>query len=248
MTGKSGNKAKKQVPGEDAGQAGWEALQAGDFSRAEKLYLQALKKARRLADEAATAVFLSYLAIARAGLGKAEQCRAALEESVQRSSLLGLDKIRAYASLLLGEQWCEVGDRERAIQYFLQALDASLSCQDEVGVEAAFGNLGLIYLERGWAEQASECFSQALERTPDSVNRAVWLGSLGQCLSELGKYDEALEYYRQAGASAAADGDLTAHATACGSAGNAHFEKGEDLSIVLCQRVSPICNYPLTFN
>lgn len=227
MGSKSLNPNKLQTRMERAGAQGWKALQASDFEKAEREYLKALEISRQLTDPLAEAVFLSYLAVARGNQGRKDEAKGDLESCLKIAVDHNLDKVKAHASLLLGEHDREFGQWESATQHFLRALDASLTSQDEVGVEMAFGNLGLLYLEKGWAEQASECFRQALDRVPESPSRAAWLGSLGQCMAELGQYDQALTYYEQSYEEAFQSGNVLAQAICRGSAGNAFYEKGE---------------------
>ncbi len=219
---------------ERAGERGWKAMQASNPSAAETAYLDALAAARALEDTGAEAVFLSYLAIARQHLGKRKEATEDLQACLEIAIANGFDKIKSHASLLLGEQDREAGSSETAIQHFLRALEASLACQDEVGVEMSFGNLGLVYLEKGWAEQASECFRQALERGENSPNRAAWQGSLGQCLAELGQFEQALNYYHKAFEDSKVSGNTVAQSICRGSEGNAHFELGDYERAAVC--------------
>jgi CHAT domain-containing protein/tetratricopeptide (TPR) repeat protein len=219
---------------ENAGERGWKAMQAAQPSQAELAYIEALEAARLLNDAGAEAVFLSYLAIARQHLGKRQEATEDLEACLEIAIANGFDKIKAHASLLLGEQEREAGASETAIQHFLRALEASLACQDDVGAEMAFGNLGLVYLEKGWAEQASECFRQALELSDNSPNQAAWHGSLGQCLAELGQLEQALNYYQQAFEDSKDKGNTVAQSICRGSEGNAHFELGDYEKAAVC--------------
>jgi CHAT domain-containing protein/tetratricopeptide (TPR) repeat protein len=227
MRDKSLNPKKLQELMENASQTGWQSMQSSDFERAAAAYEEAMNAARQLEDLQAAAIFLSYLAIARRNLGQLDAAEEALSECLDLASEHGFDRVKAHASLLLGEQEREQGNIESAIQHFLRGLEASLACDDEVGVEMAFGNLGLVYLEKGWAEQASECFRQAIERGENSHNKAAWLGSLGQCMAELAQFDLALKYYEQAFELAKAGQNVVSQAICRGSAGNAFFEKEE---------------------
>lgn len=227
MGDKSLNSNKLQARMERAGSQGWKALQSSEFEKAEHSYVKAVETARELNDPMAEAVFLSYLAISKINQGRRSDAREDLESCLDIAVDHGLEKVTAHASLLLGEQDREFGQWESAIRHFMRALESSLNCLDEVGVEMAFGNLGLLYLERGWAEQASECFRQALDRGGNTPSRAAWLGSLGQCMAELGLYDQALSYYDASFEAAVLSNNPVAQAICRGSAGNAYYEKGE---------------------
>src|SRR5262249_316795 len=155
---------------------------------------------------------------------------------VEIASRHGLAKVEAHARLLLGERDRESGDVEAAIHQFMRALEASVDTGDEVGTEMAFGNLGLLYLERGWYEQSSQCFRQALEAGQSSPNRAAWLGSLGQTLAELGQLESSIRYYLEAFAEASHHDDVKAQAICRGSQGNALFELEHYQEAVVCYR------------
>lgn len=227
MGDKTLSKKRMEALMQSAGQKAWQSMQNGQFDAAEKLYSEAIDYARRVHDRAAHAIFLSYLAIARQQSGRGEQSQADLKECLQIANELDLPQIKAHASLLLGEYERARGDSEAAVKHFLSALEASLNCHDDVSIEMSFGNLGLVYLEKGWAEQASECFRQALERAGDSPNKAAWLGSLGQCLAELGQFDQALQQYSKAFEAALACGNIVSQSICRGSEGNAYFEQGD---------------------
>ncbi|MBI4534444.1 MAG: CHAT domain-containing protein [Candidatus Melainabacteria bacterium] len=216
------------------GQSGWQAIQRSDFVQAEKAYLKALELARRLADRQAEAVFLSFLGLSRHHQGCLMQAKQDLEACVDIASKEGLSKIEAHAQLMLAEQEQHAGQTEKALQHFLRALEASLDCQDPLASEMAFGNLGLLYLEQGWIEPACECFRQALEFNSSSLNRVVWLGSLGQSLAELGQFEEALELYQVAFKEAQDSHNTAQQSILLGSQGNTFYEQGQYLQAADC--------------
>ena len=104
--------------------------------------------------------------------------------------------------------------------YSLRALDAAYSCEDRNGMEIAFGNLGRLYLEKGWAEQSIEWFRHALEVREDTPNKAAWLGSLGLAYTELGLYDDANDYFTRAFNEAGLTEDRRTQAICRGSQGS----------------------------
>jgi CHAT domain-containing protein/Tfp pilus assembly protein PilF len=234
MGGKSQTRKKQEAHMRRWGEAGWQAIQKADFAAAESAYVKAVKAARDLGDLKAVAVFLNYLGLARRSLANLEQARADLESCIELAASEGLARVEAHARLLLGEQLRESGDADSAIGHLMRALEISLDAGDEIGAEMAFGNLGLIYLERAWYEPALECFRQALQAGAASPNRAAWLGSLGQALAELGQFEEATRYYLEAFAEAGHHKDVRAQAICRGSQGNALFELGHYQEAVVC--------------
>lgn len=236
MAKSSHSQEDRQTPRERLGEKGWKAIQAGDFQSGAASYARAVEKARRAGDITAEAVYSSYLGLCRLNLGQAEEAAIDLERSIALAADAGLVHVEYQARILLGGKERAGGASEKATGHFMRALEIALDVGDSVGIEMAFGNLGLIYLERGWAEQASECFRQALEAGAESPNRAAWLGSLGQALSELGEFQESVRYYREAYAEAVLADNAATQANASGSEGNVHFEEGRYDEAVACYR------------
>ncbi|HEY9676371.1 MAG TPA: CHAT domain-containing protein [Drouetiella sp.] len=206
------------------GQEGWNALLTGDFAAALLSYEKAVALAIDLGDTAALAVFLSYRGVSKQGAGQAEDAYADFVQAAQLARENFLPQIESHANLLLGEFESDRGHNDEAIQHFMQALEASYASEDKAGMEISFGNLGRLYLERGWAEQASEWFRHALEIREQTPNRSSWLGSLGLAMAELGQFEEAVKYYSIAFDEAEERQDPLTQAICRGSQGNAFFE------------------------
>lgn len=213
---------------------GWDALQLGDWERAEDAYKKAILLAQQLGDEASRAVFCSYLGVTYQSKGLIDEAKEQLQTSADISREHGFAKIEAHANLLLGEQDRDFGHSDDAIHHFIDALDAAYNAQDDVGMELALGNLGRLYLERGWAEQASDWFLHALEARAVTPNKASWLGSLGLAMAELGQFEDALDYYVRAFAEAKTAGDDKTLAICKGSEGNVHFELKKYIDAIDC--------------
>ncbi|HEY9784966.1 MAG TPA: CHAT domain-containing protein [Candidatus Obscuribacterales bacterium] len=218
------NLANKRAAMEKHGEQGWKALQGGDFAKAASSYEKAVELARAVCDHGAEAVFSSYLGIARQSTGEFEAAKQHFRNAAEIAKSYGLSKVESHARLLLAEQERDEGHSDQSIEGFLKALDAAYTCGDVAGMEIAFGNLGRLYLEKGWAEQAFEAFRHALEVKEDTPNKAAWLGSLGLASAELGQLDEAIDYYIRAFNEAALSDDRKAQAICRGSKGNALFE------------------------
>jgi CHAT domain-containing protein/predicted negative regulator of RcsB-dependent stress response len=234
MGSKPPNVEKKRASMERQGQAAWNALQSGDAAKAEKLYQGAIESARQISDRGAEAVFLSYQAVAMQALDKHEEARQNLETAAELAHKYGLSKVESHALLLLAEHERDSGHTDKAIHSFLRALEAAYNCNDQLGMEVAFGNLGRLYLDHGWAEQASDWFRQALESRSETPFRASWLGSLGQAMAELGQYDSAIGHYRSAYDDAVHSGDTRTQAICRGCEGNSHFELGDMEGALTC--------------
>src|SRR5262249_7447477 len=156
-------------------------------------YQKAVELARVVSDHGAEAVFLSYLGISKQSQGFTEEAKEDFRSAAEIAKSYGLTKVEAHARLLFAEQARDDGHGDVAIEWFQKALEAAYNCNDQAGQEIAASNLGHLYLERGWAEQAAEAFSYALEARDDTPNKAALLGSLGLASAELGQVDEAID-------------------------------------------------------
>jgi CHAT domain-containing protein/tetratricopeptide (TPR) repeat protein len=210
---------------ETASNQGWAALESGEWDVAEQAYDAAIKAARELGDKVAEALFRGYRGEARRGQGRTDDARVDIEHSLALAQSEGCAQIIAHSQFLLSELDTDAGDVSKAIDRLVKSLDAALACSDSVTAEVAFGKLGLLYLELGWLEPASECFRQALEQSADGPNRASWLGNLGQSLAEMGQMEESIGLYRQALEQAKTDGDTRAQAKCLASEGLSHFQQ-----------------------
>ncbi len=218
------NLDKQRAAMEAQGDDGWSAFQKGDYKSAVGFYQKAVELAKEVSDHGALAVFSSYKGISLAGMGEREKAVEAFLTAIDTAREFGLSKVEAHASLLLAEQFRDDGLADEAIAYFLRALDAAYSCEDRNGMEIALGNLGRLYLEKGWAEQSIEWFRHAIEVRDDTPNKASWLGSLGLAYTELGQYDEANDYFTRAFNEAGLNNDRKTQAICRGSQGNSLFE------------------------
>jgi len=209
---------------ESLAERAWIALESGHFDESEQLYLEAIKVAKISGEASLVAICLSNLGHARILAGKTEQAEKDLEEAISIASANSLSRVDAHTRLMLAEQKLLKGESDLAIEQLLRSLEAALKGEDAHAAEEAAGILGRVYLEKGWAEQASEWFRQALEFDHHGSGAAAWLGSLGLAMAELGEFEEARNYYSQALDRATEAGDMVTQATCKGSLGNLHFE------------------------
>ncbi len=221
---------------EQAANSGWSALESGRWIEAEECYARAFQAARELDDTLSAALFKSYGGLSRLWQGRLVEARADLEECLRQAAEEDSLQLAAHVLFLLSELESQEGCDERAISHLWKALDASLECNDETTAEVSFGKLGLIYLNYGWLEQASECFRQAMEQRPDGPNQAAWLGNLGQTLAEMGQLEESISCYRAALTCARAAGDRRAEGKCLASEGLSHFHQGRFEEAMECYK------------
>ncbi len=227
MTSTSPDPAKTRAQIEQLAEQAWAAAQSGRLSDAEQLYQQAIEQAATIGDPKLEVVCLTYLGITRQSQGNLKQSEHDFARAITLASANSLKRFEGHARLLLAEQESNCGQTDEAIDEFLRALEAAYNGDDAQAAESCAGNLGRLYLEKGWPEKSVEWFRQALEIGSSSASSTSWLGSLGIAMMELGQYQEAKTYYIKAGDKALADGDLIAQATCQGGIGNLHFEQGQ---------------------
>jgi tetratricopeptide (TPR) repeat protein len=101
----------------------------------------------------------------------------------------------------LGNSYMDLGQVEKAIEYYEQALVISQKIGDRRGEGADYGNLGIAYNNLGQVEKAIEYYEQALviaREIGDRRGEGADLGNLGVAYSDLGQVEKAIEYYEQA--------------------------------------------------
>ena len=217
-----------------ASDEGWLALESEEFGQAQEKYSVALEAARSLNDRVSEAVYLSYLATAFKGNGNLEQTRELLNQALAIGEELENLRVCAHVSYLQAELAEEEGDESAAIGLLWRALDSALEAGDPGTAEVSLARLGDIYRNRGWLEQSAECFRQAYELVPDSVNAMAWLGNLGQILFEMGDLKGARPRFEQAFALALEQGDIKVQSRCLASEGLLHLEEGDTEKALDC--------------
>ena len=130
----------------------------------------------------------------------------------------------------LGASYSTLGQSERSLEYYQQALAIARKTRDR-GSEGAFlGNLGESYRRLGQTEQAIEYTQQAIaitRETGDRDNEGSLLGHLGQIYSDKGQLERAIEYIQQALAIARKTRDRDNETVWLGDIGNAYADLGQ---------------------
>ncbi|HXF05031.1 MAG TPA: CHAT domain-containing tetratricopeptide repeat protein, partial [Blastocatellia bacterium] len=123
-----------------------------------------------------------------------------------------------------------LGERQKALEYFSQALSLHRAVGNRAGEATTLGNIGLVYNALGERQKALEYYSQALSLHRAVGNRteeATTLNNIGQVYADLGERQKALEYYTQALPIFRAVGDRAGEATTLGNIGYVYFALGE---------------------
>ncbi len=217
-----------------ASDEGWQALADEDFALAREKYSEAAAVAVSLGDKIAEAVFKSYLASAHKECGEAKRARELLNESLALAENEGDSRVIGHVCYFIAELDEAEGDESAAISALWRALDSSLEANDSATAEVSLAKLGEIYRNRGWLEQAAECFRQAYELLPEGDNSLAWLGNLAQTLAEMGDLRGALPRFKQALELAISRDDLKAQSRCLASEGLAHLEEGQTEQALKC--------------
>ena len=143
-----------------------------------------------------------------------------------------ITNIQTHGAILgnLGNAYSDLGQVERAIEYYEQALAIAREIGDRRGEGADLGNLGTAYLTLGQVERAIEYYEQALviaREIGDRRNEGIWLGNLGIAYRSLGQVERAIEYHEQALAISREIGDRRGEGTDLGNLGLAYHALGQ---------------------
>ncbi len=130
----------------------------------------------------------------------------------------------------LGGAYYQLGEVEKAISYYEQALAISLEIGDRRVQGNPLGNLGLAYRELGEVEKAISYHEQALAislEIGDQRGQSSNLSNLGDAYYQLREVEKAISYYEQALAIAQEIGDRRVQGAVLGNLGNAYRELRE---------------------
>jgi tetratricopeptide (TPR) repeat protein len=156
--------------------------------------------------------------------------RVALEAAVVASQQLGQRRDEGACLGSLGNAYSNLGEVQRAIEFYEQALSIAREIGDRHNEGASLGNLGLAYSNLGQVEQAIEYYQQALsiaQDIGDHRNEGNWLGNLGLAYRDLGEVKRAIEYFEQALSVAREVGDHRNEGNHLGNLGHAYSSLGQ---------------------
>jgi len=154
----------------------------------------------------------------------------ALEMGVKAAQGLGHRRDEGAFLGNLGLAYSDLGQVERAIEYFQQALAIAREIGDRRNEGNHLGNLGLAYRALGQVERAIEYHEAALAIAREIGDRRMEgnaVGNLGNAYRALGQVERAIEYYEQALAIAREIGDRRGEGNGLGNLGNAYRDLGQ---------------------
>ena len=130
----------------------------------------------------------------------------------------------------LGSAYLDLGEVQRAIEYYGQALAIAREIGHRQAEGNHLGNLGSAYYLLGETRRAIEYYEQALAiawEIGDRRNERVHLGNLGNAYSTLGETRRAIEYYEQALVIDREIGDRRGEGNHLGNLGTAYDRLGD---------------------
>lgn len=101
----------------------------------------------------------------------------------------------------LGLAYNDLGEKQKAKEYFNQALPLFRALGDRPREATALTNIGLVYNDLGNQQQAIEYYNQALHlrrEVGDRQQEALTLNNTGVSYSQLGEKQKAAEHFNQA--------------------------------------------------
>lgn len=101
----------------------------------------------------------------------------------------------------IGNVYCEMGDYEKSIEYYLKALEIFEKHNWIESMTILYGNLGYLYEETGDFKEAGRCLLKCMENAKESGDSAMVAfghSQLGEYYIETGKYKKAQKEYLEA--------------------------------------------------
>ncbi len=130
----------------------------------------------------------------------------------------------------LGSAYRYMGDLQKSISCYEQALESAHAHDHRRGEEVWLGNLGSAYSELGHVIKAIDFYEQALvidHEISDKDGESTDLGNLGNAYSSLGQVEKAIEYYQQALTIQREIGNKQGESNQLGNLGNRYAELGK---------------------
>ncbi|MEG5036341.1 tetratricopeptide repeat protein [Microcoleus sp. AT3-D2] len=206
-------------------QMGFITNRLGDRQQALDYYKQALSWNQTLADRPKQAVILNNIGAVYYALGEKlqaidyyNQVLSLIREMGDRPeasiNLSNISNLPANSDTSLGDRTAEattlnniglaykdLGEKQKAKEYFNQALPLFRAMGDRAKEATTLTNIGLVYSDLGEKQTALDYYKQALDlrqKAGDRRGEALTLNNTGTTYSELGKQQKAEEYFNQA--------------------------------------------------
>ena len=130
----------------------------------------------------------------------------------------------------IGLVYSDLGEKQKALDYYNQALALERAVGNRAGEAALLNNIGAVYAALREQQKALDYYNQTLplERVVgDRAAEATTLSGIGAVYDDLGEKQKALDYYSQALPLARAVGDRTVEASTLSRIGIVYSALGE---------------------
>lgn len=174
-------------------------LQLNEFRPALRHFEEALSLAQKIGDQRLEAPIETFLGGSSDLLGEIAKSRQHFERARVLAGRLGDKPTQGSALNNIGKLHHDVGDFQRALDYYLQALP--LFSESPPRRAITLNNIGVSYNSLGESERALDYLQQSLELQKAGTDRsaeALTLHNIGYSYNKVAKYKEALDYYNQA--------------------------------------------------
>jgi CHAT domain-containing protein/tetratricopeptide (TPR) repeat protein len=130
----------------------------------------------------------------------------------------------------IGHVYDALGEKQKALDYYQQALPLRRAVGDRAGEATTLNNIGVVYDALGEKQKALDHYQQSLplsRAVGDRSQEATTLNNIGRVYSALGEKQKALDYYQQSLPLSRAVGDRAGEARTLGNIGHVYSALGE---------------------
>ena len=185
----------------------------------------------RSSDDRFNEVLTAYrIAFVHASSGDFRKTLAALNEVLPLVSTLDEPNMVATTLNLAGGAYDVLGEPDKALEYYGNALSQFRAVGNRVSEAAALNNIGTIYLDTAAWQQSLDYYAQALrisEAIGDAARQAAILHNIGSIELRLGDLEKSLDAYQRALRLHRATGDKAGQADTTTSIASAYVRLGQ---------------------
>jgi CHAT domain-containing protein/Flp pilus assembly protein TadD len=130
-----------------------------------------------------------------------EQAKKQFELALRLSQRNFRQEQQAFSLLMLGRIYDSLGEKQKALDYYNQALPLFRAVGNKSGEATTLNNIGLVYDSLGEKQKALDYYDQALSlfrAVGNKSGEATTLNNIGRVYDSLGEKQKALDYFNQA--------------------------------------------------
>ena len=165
--------------------------------------------------------------------GTAESLQQAITKFVEVLPVLraeGKKAGEAYILSFIGYIYSNLGEKQKALEFYNQSLSMSQAIVDKRGEARTFYKIGEVYIDLGEKQKALSFFNQALplsQVTGDKAIEAAALSYIGIVYFDLGEKQKALSFFNQALPLSQVTGNKIGEARTLNNIGEIYSDLGE---------------------